>query len=517
MILQGVKIQGITSLNNYFDFKAIYGLLKSDDSYIFYDFGKTNLKSYSEPLKIYLFGMPNQEEKGGAVAMIKNPEKCLEQEFACGYSRYKKIFEPAEDSSDNKNVCLSDVDFFADNMWRLFHGSYAIIHPELAKSDQIYNPEWGNLKKSVFNAVNIISENGKRIFSPEAATEVYLYFLLHALAAIPPDNVKSLEYIEDDLVRMCPVSEEAKKSCNRFNLIDEVIPLDYYDATECRNSPLSIVEFNNNSDNKLKITIKGTVISRTLYPDDVVYALRKGKCIVGFLPRFKVYDDAIRSIFDNSPVVSYDVDNCRLEETTISKPVIWARTSENGNIFIDQDGVLDKESAWQTSDNERLDEAENVVMADACALDYSLLLADGTTINRLVKINWKDLININIGLNSGIAINSMREPVLADGTVIRNIKAADARSYEEHYICMDKKGRILTDSKLDIMGKTVYAVAICAKGYVLAFENTLALYGFDNTLIKEWKSCYTTEIDAFENSIVYYDGNQDDVFSIDLN
>ena len=99
-----------------------------------------------------------------------------------------------------------------------------------------------------------------------------------------------------------------------------------------------------------------------------------------------------------------------------------------------------------------------------------------------------------------------RIPVLQHGTKLPFADAVEAYAMENHYICLNAQGQIKTDSSLSV-SETVYAVAICGQGYVLAEKNSIVLISFQNSIMQSWPNISSTEITASDDMIVYYDQN----------
>lgn len=518
LILQGVRISTFSLLHSYFDFKELYKLLCSDEnSYIFYDFCRNDLKSLKDKLvwnyvvgQNTVYGTPNQHT--GMGRFIISPEKCLEMEM-----EGQLLFNHCEAKGPDRQqyVEVNNAEIFAEKMITLFQQACCVLDPDKYNFKDIIKgvepPSWVELRNAVRNAVMDLTEKGHRQFTYQAATELYVYFLLHALAAVLPNNQDSMAVIKQDLAKLCPVSSAARSNqksfvlqANQFGHAE--VPLLYYKGITNRGELLSVIELKNDSDKPVLVKIKDTISIRHLRAKESLYALRKGDQIVGFLPRFRMRNQIVTYYSAGKLFNSFDGRREGIT-TSIRKPVVWADNDEFGTFIIDQEGNMDQMAAWPDVIPEK-----PIVLADAFGLDYCMLLHDGKTVNEIRKQGWDDnpIIMVNLSINSAVAIDELRRPVLDTGKIIDGIQAIDARTYNAHYICLDENGQIITDSDLRVFD-TVYAIAICSRGYVVAYNGNVCLYDYQNTLQKEWAVSGVTEMEADERQIAYFDGKTGEV------
>ncbi len=518
LILQNVKIKGMLSFRSYFDFRAIYELLRSEDAYMFYDFARdclvnTSSQAYSVPnAKIFLFGANgldgSQHTDAGALRLLQNPALCLEETIPVRPDYTPPLFTTCEayPSGSSNLVVFNNYVAFRTHICYLFNDAYNKLN--------LKEPEKKQLRKTVERTLDIVTENGKRRFSPEAATELYLYFLLHALACISPDKKESLSALKADLDQLCPISVTAQRfentfvlSCNASVNID--CPLPFYNGSQNRDEPLDIVEFTNPKDHPITVTVKDTVLRRVIPAKKSLYALRKGGQLVCFLPRFRIDGKIVTYFWEGSLYNEYSGIRERVE-TAHPVPVSWARSNEYGTFIVDKAGKLDETTSWPDIFPEK-----PIVMVDTCALDYGMLFADGTVDSRIRKKNWKNLISIKLGLNSAAAIDSTRQVVLHDGTPVQSIQAVDVRTYNTHYICMDASGKVKTDTGLNL-AEPAYGIAIHRDGFAVAFRNSIKLFDFTNRCCRSWDIANAPEFEIGIGTMAYYDANIGEVVITDL-
>lgn len=519
LMLQNVKIKGMLSFRSYFDFQAIYKLLRSEDAYMFYDFGRnclvnTGSQAYTVPnAKIYLFGSGglngSHHTNTGALRLLQDPALCLEETIPMRPDYAPPLFKTceADDPSGSSDLVVFDNYYaFRIHICYLFKDAYDKL--------KLNDPAWEQLRKSVEHTLDIVTENGKRRFSPEAATELYLYFLLHALACISPDKKESLSALKADLDQLCPVSVTAQRFENTFALSCDAsgssdCPLAYYDGSQNQEQPLNIVEFTNPKDHPVTVTVKDTVLTRVIPAKKSLYALRKGGQLVCFLPRFRMDGKIVTYVWEGNLYNEYAGIREQVK-TAHPVPVSWARSNEYGTFIVDTAGKLDETASWPDIFPEK-----PIVMVDTCALDYGMLFADGTVESQIRKRNWKNLISIALGLNSAAAINSARQVVLHDGTLIQGIQAAEVRTYNTHYICMDASGKVQTDTGLRL-AEPAYGIAVHREGFAVAFRNCIKLFDFTNQCRRSWNIANASELEVGIGTMAYYDAKIGEVVITDL-
>lgn len=518
LILQNVKIEGLLSFRAYFHFRELYKLLQSEDAYLFYDFGRdclvnTSVREDTIPtVKTYLFGINGLDGSGqkntGALRLLRDPELCLEETIPVDPKYTPPVFSACDGgaSGSGQMAVLQNYDIFRTYIFSLFRDTYSKL--------KLLDPTWEQMKKSVSRALDIVTEKGKRRFPLEAAAEMYLYFLLHALAGVQPDNKQSLSALKADLDRLCPVSEEAQLFKGAFVLSCDAsgsssCPLAYYTGSQNQEHLLNVVEFKNPTKDPITVWVKDTVLNRTIPAKKSVYALRKGGQLVCFLPRFRMDGKIATYLWEGSLYNEFGGIREKVD-TELAMPVSWARSNEYGTFIVDKTGKLDESAAWPDNFPEK-----PVVMADTCALDYCMLFADGTAQSRIRKRDWNHLIFVNIGMNSAAAIDNTRQVVLADGKRIPGIQAAEVRTYKSHYICMDAKGNIQTDTGLTLE-ETVYGIAASRDGFAVACRNHIRMYDFGNNCRKQWNVSNVSEIAVDDGLMAYYDAQIGEVVFLDF-
>ena len=197
--------------------------------------------------------------------------------------------------------------------------------------------------------------------------------------------------------------------------------------------------------------------------------------------------------------------------TDITSPVMWVHSEEYGQFIINQDGEMDTQAAWPNSIP-----TSPIVSVDGTAVDYCLLLEDGTFQSSIQKPGWKGrrLVAARIGQNSAVAIDEERQAVLENGKRIGK-DVLEARTYNGHYILLTSTGEVTTDSGLQI-NETGYAVDVCPAGYIVALEDEIRHYTFENRLLAEWPVRNVTEVEADEKSVAYNDPDAGEVRVIEL-
>lgn len=518
LTLQKVKVEGLLSFHSYFHFQELYSLLQSEDAYLFYDFGRECLVNSSHGentvprAKFHLFGTcgfdGNPHLDTGALRLLQNPQLCLEETIPVDPSYTPSVFAlwkgflPGYD----RLVVLNDYTTFCIHILSLFQDAHRKL--------KLREPAWEELRKSVRQTLDDVTEMGKRRFPPEAATELYLYFLLHALAAVDPGQKQSISVLKADLNRRCPISDGAQFSERRFILScdangNSVCPLAYYHKGYQGNQLLSVVEFVNPHKYPITLTVKDTILTRVIPAEKSVFALRREGKLVCFLPRFRLEGKIATFVWEKKLYNEHGGIREQVD-TVYAQPVSWARSSEYGTFIVDWSGRLDESAAWPDSIPEG-----TIVMVDGCALDYCMLLADGTVDSRIKKRNWKDLISVSLGLNSAAAIDQNRNAVLSNGKKIPDIQAAEVRTYHQHYICMDAKGNIQTDTGL-ALSEAVCAIAIGRDGFAVACADSIRLFDFENNCCKTWKVSGVSEIEIDSGLLVYFDATIGEVVFSDF-
>lgn len=501
MRLKNIEIRGIDTFHEYFDFRELYELLCSEDVYVFGEFARPELaKRKWIPLLNVLFGINSfdgteQKDALCAVNCVRNPADCVR--LARPFSPGKPIFEAVDRDAASPVLRLYEPEQFAVEMEVM---SQVPCDHLFCKSD-----ERKSMGESIRKAVMDVTENGKRHLSPEAAAELYIYFLLHAFAAVPPDRSESLEALRADMDRLCPILGDSLLDKSVFPLYgkdgEAVFSMEAFSGTEPNGDPLSIIELQNKTDHLLRIDIGGTVLSRLVPAYDSVYAIRRGAQFVAFLPRFRINGE-IAIVRDGGSLYSEWRGTRQIIKTSIPRPAICVQSGMYGTFVVDSDGKLDEESSWP-EDAPKLP----VVSVDAFGQDYCFILCDGSVLSLIPKRGWTDMLYARIDRGGSIGIDSSRSPILDDGTRVAPIQAVDARICDGHFVCMDAHGQIAADIGLHL-DQCVYAIAVCGGGYLFALKEKVCMYSFWGSLLRSWDISGVTELEACDTAFFYYDAEE---------
>ncbi len=493
--LKGVKISNRELFREYFDFTELFSILKKD-SYRYKLFLKSMYSAFTY-VPIMFFGtndLRGNARESRTVAMLSNPRKCLDY--------YPEFYR----KSAREGFVYVNADALVVKISKFYEACCYDNKGNLCCENR---PMPSEFEKDADITVKRLTENGKRLFSCEGAVELYIYLLLHIQAGILPGESSSYEGLRSDLERICPVDmRTGKKIVMNETAGHEIEP--FYTGESKTDGNMDLVCISNpDSENSYQVHISGTVLQQTIAPGGRIYALRKNEEYISFMPRFFMVGETIL-LLENNRLATLWKGKTDFYETRIEDPVCWAHSNEYGTFIINQDGALDENNAWPEQMPEK-----PVVGVSAFGLDYCLLLDDGSIISGLKKAGWENLIGISLGLNSGIAINACRTPVLRDGRALPLKKIVAACSSDEHYICLDADGKVYTDSGYKTE-KTVYAVSICPKGYVTAEENVLQLVNFQNIVIRRWQDVSTREVAASGKLIAYYDTKSSKILQLEI-
>ncbi|WP_314725090.1 hypothetical protein [Enterocloster bolteae] len=486
----GVKINSIELFREYFDFEEIYNILKND-SFIYQNFVVSVFPSYFNSMFFGLHETDGSKRERNAIDLLSFPEKCTEY-----YPAYYK-------KNADGNLVKIDVDEFS---------AYIAIQYESAHYDKKGNlryadlpgymdlPDVNGFAKSVNRLLHNISNGGNRLFSPEVAVAVHIYLLLHIQAGILPDESRSYQQLLHIVEENGPMDTRTEKNIVIKESVECFEAGTLYHEKLPGKEKIDLVRISNSSQAQVMVYIADSVLRRAVMPGESVYMLRKAGRYLSFVPRFSVVGETLL-LLENGRLCTLWENETSYLDTDIEIPVCWAHSNEYGTFIIDEKGHLDDTNAWP----EQLPE-KPVVSVSVFGIDYCMLLEDGSVNSRLPKTGWNQVFHASIGLNSGIAIGMDRIPVLQHGTKLPFADAVEAYAMENHYICLNAQGQIKTDSSLSV-SETVYAVAICGQGYVLAEKNSIVLISFQNSIMQSWPNISSTEITASDDMIVYYDQN----------
>lgn len=487
-----IKVGSLEEFHEYFDFGQVYDILR-DDSYVYQEFLKST--SFPKEMLSQFFGTNdaagNRMTGGFALAYMEHPDLCLFDS--------RKIFQKAD-----RDECVT---IQTQTMLNVLDGIYCGIHyGKYGSPVGSYIPEAGSFQRRASAFLDEITDHGTRKFPYDAAVEIYIYLLLHSHAAVLPDNPVSAARLKKDLDKVLPISS-TERVIEADGNMEPLTP--FYQGKTSGGERLYIVRVNNCAEDSIEVSIKDTVLSRTVGAGETVYLLCKGDAYVSFLPRFTITDETVLKLEHGKLSTLYKNVTDYLDETHLT-PACWAHSNEFGTFLVDETGQPDQEMAWPEFWPD-----QKIVSVAACGTDYCILTEDGNAYSRLKKQGWDHLISVSLGLNAGIAIDEDRIPILADGNKVSGFRAVAAYAEENHYICMDAHGQVYTDcGKLQV--GTATAVAACERGYAVASNNMIRLYNFGGCEITNWQTGKVTELAASGNLIVYHDGTQNRLVCLHL-
>ena len=482
--LKGIKINSVELFREYFDFEEMYSILKRD-SFLYQNFTEAVFPSF---ISIMFFGYnetDGSKREQNPVNLLSLPEKCAEY-----YPRYFK-------KNGDNNLIKIDIDVFSDYISKLYECISYDINDDL---QYVELPDVNDFAKSVSWLLHNISDGGNRLFTSEVTVAVYIYLLLHIQAGILPDESRSYQQLLHIVEQNGPMDTRTERNIViKENMEFFEVGMLYHEKLPGKEK-IELVRISNRSQAQVMLYITDSVMRRDVMPGDSVYMLRKSGRYLSFVPRFSVVGETLLLLENGRLCTLWENDTSYLD-TDIEVPVCWAHSNEYGTFIIDEKGHLDDTNAWPVQMPEK-----PIMSVSSFGVDYCMLLEDGTINSRLPKTGWKQVFHASIGLNSGIAIGMDRIPVLQDGAKLPFEDTIEAYTMENHYICLNSKGQIKTDSNLSV-SETVYAVAICEQGYVLAEKNAILLVNFQNGILQSWTNISATEITASGDMIVYYDKN----------
>lgn len=480
--LKGIKINSVELFREYFDYEEIYNLLKKD-SFLYQNFTEAVFPAF---IPIMFFGYNETDgsrREQTPVNLLSFPEKCTEY--------YPMYFKKNGDS----NFIKIDIDIFAAYIGKLYECAAYDTNGVLRNTDM---PGIDDFEKSVNQLLHDITNNGKRVFSTEGIAALYIYLLLHIQAGILPAESPSYHQLLHILEQNGPMDTRTEKNIIIKECLDCFETGHLYNEKHPGKENIELVCISNSSSAQVMVHIADSVLHRKVMPGASIYVLRKAGGYLSFVPRFSVVGDTLL-LLENGRLCTLWGNDTSYLDTDIQVPVCWAHCNEYGTFIIDEKGHLDEANAWP----EQMP-AKPVMSVSAFGVDYCMLLEDGSVNSRLPKRGWSQVFRVSMGLNSGIAIGMDRIPVLHDGTRLPFEDAIEAYTMENHYICLNSKGRIKTDSNLSVPD-TVYGAAICRQGYVISKKNSISLISFRNSTIQEWTNISSTEIAASDDMIAYYD------------
>lgn len=482
--LNGIKINSVELFREYFDFKEIYELLKKD-GFLYRSFVESVFPPY---IRIMLFGYnaaDGSRRDETPMNLLSAPEKC--QEY------YPLYFNKAMGS----NCVTINITSFSEYISKLYEWD-SLDNDGLPRHGDWPGPE--EFRNSTNRLLENISGDRRKTLSADSAVAVYIYLLLHIQAGLLPDESSSYEQLTYILEQNAPADTRIEKNIAIKEDTGRFVVGDYYEGGTAEPGKIELVRITNRSSSITAVSISHSILSREVAQGESVYVLRKAGRYLSFLPRCAVVGDTLLLI-ENGRLCTLWNGSTSYMDTDIQSPVCWAHSNEYGTFIIDENGCLDDVNAWPEAMP-----AQPVRSVSSYGVDYCMLLEDGSVDSRLPKTGWNHVLYVSLGLNSGIAIDSNRIPLLQDGSRLPFPDAVEAYVMEEHYICLNSNGQILTDSELSV-DETVYAAAVCRKGYILAHKSRLLLISFQNTVLHEWPDIHTTELTASNDIVAYYDGN----------
>lgn len=335
---------------------------------------------------------------------------------------------------------------------------------------------------TVFNEIKVaLTENTSNIeveliFRPEAKKEL-------------PDNL-SLSVVD-----------------NSFDFEQEIcltqdLQLTFYSGKKISYEKIQVVCFHNYTDKPKRIFLAGTSIFRTVPAKNYICALRTNGQFISFLPRANLIDETVLMVSDGKLSAFADGESTLLSETNF--PVCWAYRNNYGTFVTNLDGQLDKRVCIIPQNNFQQITQKKIVKLVAYGAMWCMLFEDGTSLSSPVNPSWQDIIDVRLGeKNSAIALNRARQIISRNGKIIANENIVDFYGHDNHFILLTPTGTVKTDTGIKIDNNN-RAVAITAKGFLVANKNGLSLYNFQNKLCRTWEEIDAEELIASDNYAIWF-------------
>ncbi|MDO5422382.1 MAG: hypothetical protein Q4F41_01485 [Eubacteriales bacterium] len=396
----------------------------------------------------------------------------------------------------------------------------------------------GSLKKADFweknqQAIRELIQSGGRPFSPRATALLCLFLLLHIQAGREigepeADRLSSgnwdleelnhftaIEFMKRRLLRENLLEQSGRQKWGIWNLTEESpeFTLPYWKGTGQPDAPLELVKLVHHGKTPLLLILEGTSLTRQLFPEEWIYAIRKGSCYVDFLPRFTVSEDTCLTLRDGK-LTAYESGGKEIPVSMkfAEPPASWAFDEAFGILAVGEQGELSIRSLDPMEPPEK-----RAVFASLFSHTYGLLLEDGSIRSNCWDMQgWSGMLAFTLGLNHAAAIREDRSLALTRGSIPEasgDCKAASVRVYEEHVIWLDTRGSIHTEQKKGRAWKSfpgAAAVEVCQSGYLIAWEKGIYRIPFGNgegkgeeetPLVKENRKI--TEMAASDTLLVY--------------
>lgn len=480
----GVKITSAALYRQYFRYGEAMSILSTNRNAF-----RRFLPSVFPQLALCdLFGLclaDGTPQSDAPVALLDTPEECVN---LGGW-----IFKPEE----GKECVTANVENLVAHIVSRYR-NYLKSHDKPDAYDGC--PEAAQMKECLQKTLAELTRDGKRQFSYQGASELYLYCLLCAQAGILPDeSEENLRTLRERLDRLTPLSAQFFGDAAEVP-VSAPTELPFYTGETPLRGEMGIVRLRNQGKVSVRVSLRGSVAYRIIPPGAYVYALCGDGMFLSFLPGVALVGETVLKL-ENGKLCSQFRNSLEYVETQVERPVCWAHSNEYGTFILDQRGNLDLENASPDTAPEK-----SAVMVTAYGTRYCILLADGETNAHPPHKNWQNLIEVFLGKNASIAIDRTRTPILQDGTALTGVRALDVCALDEHYACLSPDGAAYTDSGLSLP-KLIQALSICPQGYLAADPDGVTLYGFDNQPRKHWEAKDVTEIVASERIAVWFSGS----------
>lgn len=506
----GIKIRNLEMLKQYFDFEILYNIIMDDPMQVLWFLEalkpkeKIAVGSHFEQLLKY-FNMP----------------ECYMEVLSEGTGKPGKGEYPWWKYRSGEAVL--DEERFLDHMSMIYQAD-ARFH----KTDQ-YGlstaepraefPNFIQYGESLRMPVRRLTKSGERKFSGAEALRFTLLFYLHLQAGkveIPEDAVAFMEQeLRAESGSSFESSQAILKGCKedsqdgRGNELvisknTDACDLPFYTGKEEQSAALSLVKIMNPSDRPKQVRLQGTHMERVVREHGELWVLKKGTLFAGFLPRFVVSDDTV--VHPEQGALTFETKENEAYSLKLNhRPVCWADCNRYGTFAVNEQGKLETEKLYE----QIVLPQKPVVGVAAAGVDFCMVLKDGKILSGIRKRGWDNILFASITLNGGLAITAERNVVDASGSKlkVKNIVSVDC--YESHYLCIDCRGRIYTDSHLKLDDSTiVLAGAVYEKGYLISVGQEIAAYDFCNHLVESRKvPVKVTELYADGETAAYHDDN----------
>lgn len=478
----GMQIESVEMFRQYFNFEDIYSLVKQD-GLLYEGFVRTVFPTYISCMLFGINGPDGKRSRVSAVDLVKEPEQCT--------AYYPSYFQ----KMPGKEKIKLQWEPLLDYVGKLYEAAAFDYKRAFPSADW---PGTGQFREGLGRLRERLEKDKRDAFTAERAAVLYLYLLLHVQAGRLPDEERSYKGLAAVFDQTGPADPGLETTLVLGSHEEASYCLGELYTKGDGDGVLELVRIVNHGSAPVEVSISGSVLKRKVMPQDTLYALRKCRKYVSFLPRISISEDVAFCLEEGKLLMKWQGEARRVE-TDFRVPACWAHSSECGTLIVDGEGRLDENCAWL---GERL--TQPVRSVSAAGLDYCLLLEDGSVRSAAQKKGWQHVIYAVVGLNAGIALDQSRRPILQDGRLLLYEDIVEAFAENSHYICLSSSGNVYTDRGLKTP-MPVRAAALCEKGYLLAGEASVILFSYQNERLKEWKGIKTTELAACGRTVWYRD------------